>query len=195
MHQPRQSHYNAAIRVLHYLKASPGQGLYFPSINNLQVSAYSNSDWASCPLTRRSTTSFFIQLGTSPISWRTKKQHTVSRSSAEAEYRALASTTCELTWLKTLLHDLGVHHSQPMLLHCDSQAALHIAQNPVFHERTKHIEIDYHVVHEKLKVGLISTQHVPSHSQLADIFTKALGREAFQVLSRKLGITDLHAPT
>jgi len=186
MHQPRQSHYNVAVRVLRYLKASPSQGLYFPSINTLQVSAYSDSD---------STTGFFIQLGTSPISWHTKKQHTVSRLSAEAEYRALASTTYELTWLKTLLHDLSVHHSQPMFLHCDNQAALYIAQNPVFHERTKHIEIDCHVVREKLKVSLISTQHVTSRSQLADIFIKSLGREAFQALSRKLGITDLHAPT
>jgi hypothetical protein len=195
MHQPRQPHYDAAVRVLRYIKFTPGQGLFFPAFSNLQVSAYSDSDWASCPLTRRSTTGFFIQLGTSPISWRTKKQQTISRSFAEAEYQALASTTCELTWLNTLLHDLDVHHSKPMLLYCDNQAALHIAQNPVFHECTKHIEIDCHVVCEKLQSGLITTRHISTSNQLANIFTKALGRDHFQALSRKLGITDLHALT
>ena len=195
MQQPRQPHYDAAVGILHYIKSSPGQGILFPATNSLQVSAYSDSDWASCPLTRRSNISFFIQLGNSPISWRAKKQSTVSRSSAEDEYRALASTTCELTWLKKLLLDLQVPHPQPMLLYCDNQATLHIAQNQVFHEYTKHIEIDCHIVHEKLLSQLISTAHVPSKHQLADIFTKALGREHFQNLLRKLGITDLHAPT
>jgi len=107
----------------------------------------------------------------------------------------LASTTCELTWLKTLLHDLNVHHSKLMILYCDNQVALHIAQNLVFHERTKHIEIDCHVIREKLQSGLITTRHISTSNQLADIFTKALGRDHFQALSRKLGITDLHAPT
>lgn len=150
MHQPRQPHYDATVRIFCYIKSSPGQGIMFPTTNSLQVSAYFDFDWSSCPLTRRSTNGFLIQLGNSPISWYAKKQSTISRSSAKAEYRALASTSCELTWLKKLLLDLQVPHPQPMLLYCDNQAALHIDQNPVFHECTKHIEIDCYIVHEKL---------------------------------------------
>ena len=114
-------------------------------------------------------------LGHSPISWKTKKQHTVSRSSAEAEYRSMATTTCELKWLKGLLMSLGVHHNTPMRLYCDSHAALHLAANPVFHERTKHIEVDCHFVRNEIQNDSISPSYVPTQSQLADIFTKALG--------------------
>jgi hypothetical protein len=195
MHQPRQPHYDAAIRVLRYIKSSPGKGIFFPAECDFQVYGYSDSDWASCPTTRRSTTGYFTTLGNSPLSWRTKKQNTISRSSAEAEYRAMAATTCELLWLKMLLQSLGVPHSQPMKLFCDNQAALHIAANPVFHERMKHIDIDCHLVREKLCAKIISTAHIPTSHQLADIFTKALGRDNFLSFLSKLGITDLHAPT
>lgn len=107
----------------------------------------------------------------------------------------MASITCELKWLKGLLLCLGVDHSLPMRLFCDSKSALHIAQNPVFHERTKHIEVDCHYIRDAIQEGLLTTHHVSTTEQLADIFTKALGSRQFFYLLRKLGICDPHAPT
>ncbi|KAJ1704358.1 hypothetical protein LUZ63_004137 [Rhynchospora breviuscula] len=195
MHSPLRAHYDAALRVLRYLKNSPGQGLLLRADSDLKLYAYCDSDWAACPLTRCSLTGYFILLGRSPISWKTKKQHTVSRSSAEAEYRSMAAAACELTWLRSLLNFLGVTHQEPVKLFCDSQAALHIAANPVFHERTKHIEIDCHYICDQICAGLITTSYVRSTDQLADIFTKSLGKQQFLYLLDKLGICDLHAPT
>jgi hypothetical protein len=195
MQQPRLPHWDAAIRVVKYLKGNPGQGIFLRADCDLQLYAWCDSDWASCPLTRRSLSSWLVLLGNSPISWKTKKQHTVSRSSAEAEYRSLATTTCELKWLKELLSFLGVSHPRPMKVYCDSQAAMHIAANPVFHERTKHIGVDCHFVRDKLLRGNISTYYVSTHTQLADIFTKALGKQQFDYFLGKLGIRNLHAPT
>lgn len=194
MQQPREEHWNAALRIVKYLKGSPGQGILLSSTAKFQLHGWCDSDWAGCPLTRRSTTGWFVFLGHSPISWKTKKQHTVSRSSAEAEYRSMATTTCELKWLKSLLSELGIFHKGPMRLHCDNQAALHIAQNPVFHERTKHIEVDCHFIRNEVLQGNVQPSYVPTSEQLADIFTKALGRHQFQILLGKLGIRNPQAP-
>ena len=134
-------------------------------------------------------------LGGPPISWKTKKQPTVSRSSGEVEYRFLTDMTSELKWLKALLMSLGIHHLKDMRLFCDSKFALHIAQNPVFHERTKHIEVDCHYIQDALKEGLINPNHVSTTEQLADVFTKALSKRQFLYLLSKLGVCKLHAPT
>ena len=142
----RSPHYAAVLRILRYLKDTIFDGLHFSSHSSLTLQAYSDADWAGDPTDRRSTTGYCFILGDSLISWRSKKQTVIARSSNEAEYRALAATTAELIWLRWLLQDLGVDCSTATKLHCDNRSAIQIAHNDVFHERTKHIEIDCHFI-------------------------------------------------
>ncbi|CAA7062183.1 unnamed protein product [Microthlaspi erraticum] len=195
MQAPKLAHWEAAIRVVRYLKGSPGQGIFLHSDPDLTLTVYCDADYDSCPLTRRSLSAFVVMLGGSPVAWKTKKQDTVSHSSAEAEYRAMAVALREIKWFRRVLSDLGVDQSQPTRLFCDNKAAIHIASNPVFHERTKHIEKDCHAVRDAVQEGVIVTDHVRSEEQLADILTKALGRAPFEYLLSKLGVQNLHAPT
>lgn len=178
----------AALHLLRYLKGSPGFGLFFSDSPDLTLRVFCDSDWASCPNSRRSVTGFCVLLGDSLISWKSKKQPVVSLSSAESEYRLLSKAVGEITWLSRLLSDFGIQISLPVPVFCDSQSAIHIAKNPVFHERTKHIELDCHFVRAKLSAGLISLRHTLGASQLADIFTKTLPGAAHHSLLRKLGV-------
>jgi len=132
-------HLHALIHLLRYLKGTAGQGILLKASDQLTLTAFSDFDWASCPSTRRSITGHAILFGSSLISWKSKKQHTVSKSSNEVEYRAMSHATSEITWLVRLLAELGVHSLKPVTLFCDNQSAMHIARNPVFHKRTKHI--------------------------------------------------------
>ncbi|KAK2402246.1 putative mitochondrial protein [Trifolium repens] len=190
---PTDEHMLAGLHVLKFLKNNPGQGLFFSSSSSLILKGFSDSDWGACPDTRRSTTGLCFFLGSSLISWKSKKQSVVSRSSSEAEYRALAQAACEGQWLLYLLHDFLIPHESPILIYCDNKSAMHIAANPVFHERTKHIEIDCHVVRDKIQANIIHLLPVTSKDQIADIFTKSLHPGPFHILQTKLGIIDVYS--
>lgn len=177
---------------MQYIKSSPAQGLLFPSNSTLLIKGFSDLDWASCPDTRKYIIGFCIFLG--DISWKSKKQATVSRSSSEAEYRSLAATVCEIRWLTYLLHDLKVPFASPALLYRDSQSHYHIAAESSFHERTKHIELDCHLVREKLQAKLFYLLPIASSDQLADVLTKALDPKPFSSFVTKLGVKIIHSP-
>jgi transposase InsO family protein len=194
MTHPRAPHMEAVIRILKYLKNAPGRGLLYKSSGHLRIEGYTDADWAGSPADRRSTTGYCTFIGGNLVTWKSKKQSVVARSSAEAEYRAMAHTACELTWLRTLLQEFGFPVHDPTPLYCDNQAAIHIANNPVFHERTKHIEVDCHFVRTKVESKEITTPFVPSGSQLVDIFTKALPKVAIDSICHKLGVHDIYSP-
>ncbi|KAF5822598.1 putative RNA-directed DNA polymerase [Helianthus annuus] len=194
MYKPLTVHLKIALRLLRYLKLSPGKGLMFKKSGSFDLSCYADSDWAKCLDTRKSVTGFCIFLGQNLVSWKSKKQSTVSRSTGEAEYRAMCSATCELVWIVNVLNELNVKCSLPIQVFCDSSAAMSIAANPVFHERTKHFEIDLYFLREKVSNGFIVTTKVESEDQLADIFTKGLSITQHNGFCDRLGLLDLFKP-
>lgn len=192
--KPTDIHLQAALRVVKYLKNAPGKGLFFPSQTDTQVKGFSDSDWGTCLDTRRSITGFCFFIGKSLICWKSKRQHTVSRSSAEAEYRALALAGCEAQWLSYLLTDFQLNRIVPIMIYCDNQSALHLAANPVYHERTKHIDMDCHFIRERVVKGIIHLLPISTKQQVADCFTKPLHTTMFHSSISKLGMSNLHIP-
>ncbi|XP_073362573.1 secreted RxLR effector protein 161-like [Aegilops tauschii subsp. strangulata] len=150
MHDPRDCHLSIIKRILRYVRGTSTYGPLLQASPSTDIVAYSDEDWAGCPDTRRSTSGYCVYLGNTLIRWSTKRQATVSRSSVEAEYRAVANAVADCVWLRQLL------------------------------ERTKHIELDIHFVREKVALGEFRIVHVPTTQQLADIMTKGLPTSAFQ---------------
>ncbi|RDX95882.1 hypothetical protein CR513_21524, partial [Mucuna pruriens] len=149
MQAPCVDHWVATLRILRYIKKAPGQGLLYEDEGDTLISSYCDVDWAGSSIDRRSTTSLCISIGRNVVSWKSKKQNIVARSMLN-RILSYASATCELIWVKQLIQELKFVYIQQMKLYCDNQATLHIASNPVFHERTRHIEIDCHFVRKKL---------------------------------------------
>ena len=190
MHDPRAPHFSAALHVIKYLKGTVDCGLFYQSNNVLQLQAYSDADWGTCAFSARSLTGFCVFLGDSLISWKTKKQKVVSKSSTEAEYRSMSHTTSELVWLDGLLAELGVSIAQPISLFCDNKSTQYIAENAVFQERTKHLKMDCHYVRENVTSGFVHLKHVSTTMQLADVMTKPLGTAQHQFLCSKIGLVS-----
>lgn len=186
---PREQHMDAAMHVMRYLKGTPDKSVFLVADADFTLHSYCDADWASCPHTRRSVSGLVVFLGHNLVSWKSKKQQSISLSLAEAEYRSLRRLCAELAWLSRLLCDFDVEGITPIPVKCDNQAVIYIAKNPVFHERTKHIELDCHFAREKLLEGLITLSHVPSSLQLADCFTKALPGIRLSPALVKLGVS------
>lgn len=173
LHCPTTNHWIAVKRILRYISGTVDFRLRFTKSESNIVSGFSDADWAGCSDDRRSTGGFAVFYGSNLISWTARKQATVSRSSTEAEYKALANATAEIIWVQTLLKELGVSQPKAALLWCGNIGATYLSANPVFHARTKHIEVDYHFVRERVAEKSLEIRFISSNDQLADGFTKA----------------------
>ncbi|XP_023891177.1 uncharacterized mitochondrial protein AtMg00810-like [Quercus suber] len=188
MSNPTDLHLIVAKRILRHVHGTLHHGVFLQP-GPLSLSAFFDSDWAGDPYDRHSITGYIVYLGYNPITWSAKKQDTISRSSTESEYRALATTATELYWLRQVLRDLGVFLPVPPKLWCDNVLALAIASNLVFHARTKHIEVDYHFVKEKVLRKDLQVKYTTTSDQLADVFTKSLPTSRFAFLHSKIMVS------
>ncbi|KAM2392165.1 hypothetical protein ACFX1X_035690 [Malus domestica] len=193
MHSPSVDHMAAVMRILAYLKSAPGKGVLYQKHGHLNVEGFTDADWAGNVSDRRSTSGYFTFVGGNLVTWRSKKQKVVSRSSAEAEYRGMAHDICEILWLRKLLEGLGFKPKEIMRLYCDNQSAREIADNPVQHDRTKHVEVDRHFIKEKLERKIVSIPFVKSEEQLADVLTLLCVVESLKThLSSWACVTSMH---
>jgi len=192
MHNPKESHLKAVYRILYYLKGALGNGILFKKGEAMTLEAYTDVDYAGSVVDRRSTSGYCTMLGGNFVTWRSKKQNVVARSSAETEFRSMALGMCKLLWLKILLNDLKIEWTAPIKLYCDNKSAISIAHNPVQYDRTKHVEVDIHFIKEKLDSGLIYIPYISSHNQLEDVLTKGLPVAMFRRMISKIGMHYIH---
>jgi len=188
MHDPREEHFSLLKRILRYIKGTIKYGLQITRSSSHDLLLYSDADWAGCPDTRRSTSGFCAFIGDNLVSWSSKRQQTVSRSSAEAEYRGVANAVAEACWLRQLLAELHRPLSKATVVYCDNISAVYLSTNPVQHQRTKHVEIDLHFVRDRVALGEVHVLHVPTTLQYADIFTKGLPTAVFRSFRSSLNV-------
>jgi hypothetical protein len=188
MQDPRETHWSAVKRILRYLKATIDHTLCIHKRSFNEIIAYSNSDWAGCPDDRRSTSGYCVFLGRNLLSWSSKKQPTVSRSSTESEYKAIANASAEVTWIQSLLKELEVSMSCSPILYCDNIGATYLTANPLYHARTKHIAIDYHFVWDRVSIKELEVRFISGKDQIADILTKPLISKRFAMLTFNLNV-------
>jgi hypothetical protein len=178
----------AVKRILWYLRGTLQLGITFTAYKSMMINVFSDADWACCVDDRRSTGGFAAFLGHNLISWSAKKQATVSRSSTKAEYKSLANAIAEIIWVKSVLHELRVKWSRPACLWCDNLGATYLTVNPVFHARTKHVEIDYHFVHEQVASMSLDVKFISTQDQVADGFTKPLSPGKLKFFQNNLNL-------
>nr|GEX53183.1 ribonuclease H-like domain-containing protein [Tanacetum cinerariifolium] len=194
MHDQRDPHFSALKRILRYVQGTLDYGLQLFSSTTDSLIAYSDAGWAGCSTTRRSTLGYCVFLGNNLLSWSSKRQPTLSRSSAEAEYRGVANDVAETCWIRNLLRELHTPLSSATFVYCDNVGAVYLSSNPVQHQRTKHTEIDIHFVQDLVATGQVHVLHVPSRFQYANIFTKGVPSTLFDEFCDTLSVRYTPAP-
>jgi hypothetical protein len=179
MHDPREPHLTAIKRTLRYLRSTLDYDLLLWHSASSELTVYTDVDWAGCSDTRRPTLGYAVFLGTNLISWSSKRQNVVSRSSAEAEYGVVVNGVAEACWLRQLLQELHAPLIKSTIIYCDNVNAVYLSTNLIQHQHTKHIEIDLHFVRERMTIGDVRVLHVPTTFQFADIFMKGLPTSVF----------------
>ena len=188
MHAPTDYYWVAVKRILRYLKGTTSYGFHITRGTSFALHGFTDADWAGSIDDRKSTGGYLVFFGQTPISWKSGKQRTVARSSTEAEYKALADGTAEVIWLQYLLTDLQVPSVSAPTIWCDNLGATYLSANPIFHARTKHVEVDYHFVRDQVAKKEIQIRFIPSQDQLADVFTKPLFAASFTAFKFKLRV-------
>ena len=188
MHCASEVHFQAAKRIVRYIKGTTNYGIKYSYCQNFKLHGYSDSDWAGSVDDMRSTTGFCFSFGSGIFSWSSKKQDMIAQSTAEAEYVAANATVNQAIWIRKLLADLHMEQTEPTKIHVDNCAAIAISNDPIFHGRTKHFKIKLYHLREEQKAGEIKLVYCKTEEQIADVFTKALPKDRFEVLRNKLGL-------
>jgi hypothetical protein len=192
--EPRHVHLVAAKHVMRYLKGTIDYGLSYVGDHDFTLSGYTDADWAGIVSNRKRTSGCCFSLGSSMISWQTRKQSSIALSTVEAEYIVACSASCEAIWLRKLLTDLFDLDMRATLILCDNQSCINMTENPVFHDRSKHIEIRYHYICDMVQRGALKFQYISTNEQVADMLTKPLSRIKFEYFRDKLGIVRKDPP-
>ncbi|KAG8484252.1 hypothetical protein CXB51_023902 [Gossypium anomalum] len=190
MQAPRTPHLDVAKRILRYIKGTNDFSLFYNKGNDFSLQGYTNADWAGSIEDGRSISGYCFSFGSAAISWCSKKQPIVTLSSTEAEYIAATMAALDCVWLKLLMKDIRCAVDSPVQIYCDNQSAVKLASNSVFHVRTKHIEARHHFIFEKVLDQEIVLEGISSNQQIADIFTKALGKPEFECFRVALGVVN-----
>ena len=191
MENPGRIHWEGVKRVLRYVQGTKDFCLRYESQGSLTITGFCDSDWAGCLDTRKSTGGYVFLLGKGAISWSSKRQKSTSLSSCEAEYVTAAHAAMEVSWLRNFLGELHLEPSGPIMVGCDSQSAMNLIDNPVYHERSKHIQLKMHYIREQVSASEVEFSYVATNVQVADCLTKAVPGEKVRFCRGEMGVKEL----
>ena len=193
MHSPTKQHLGAAKRILHYIAGTKNFGIWYTNVPDFKLTGFTDSDWAGCLDTRKSTSGNMFSLGSGAVTWSSKKQETLALSSSEAEYAAVTSAARQALWLRKLLVDFNCEQKGATKIFCDNRSAIAMAKNPAFHGRTKHIDVQHHFIRHLVTDNIIELKFCGTSEQTADIFTKYLPLAKHEFFLTQLGVCEFES--